>query len=287
MLKKLLKHEFRATRRFFLPAYGIFVILLVLERLSILAAPLTEGEGFFATMSAITMGLITVLTVIGLFALLISPMVFNAIRFYRNMLGDEGYLTFTLPVSVDQLILSRLLTAMTWQILTGLVVGLFGGAFLFSLEPEAFAGLFEELSLVFGYALDSAGGWLGVIVLELLIMVLINIACQLLVMYSAMSIGQIANRHKLLASFGAYIGISTAVNWLLSISMTLFVFTLDNGWADNLLSQLELAVAGNDFTIVFIFYAAFCLIYILGASLLALGYYFLTRYFLTKKLNLA
>lgn len=287
MLKKLLKHEFRATRRFFLPAYGIFVILLVMERLSILAAPLTEGEGFFATMSAITMGLITVLTVIGLFALLISPMVFNAVRFYRNMLGDEGYLTFTLPVSVDQLILSRLLTAMTWQILTGLVVGLFGGAFLFSLEPEAFAGLFEELSLVFGYALDSAGGWLGVIALELLIMLLINIACQLLTMYAAMSIGQIANRHKLLASFGAYIGISTAVNWLLSISMTLFVFTLDNGWADNLLSHLELAVASNDFTIVFIFYAAFCLICILGASLLALGYYFLTRYFLTKKLNLA
>ena len=287
MLKKLLKHEFRATRRFFLPAYGIFVILLVLERLSILAAPLTEGEGYFATMSAITMGIITALTIIGLFALLISPMVFNAVRFYRNMLGDEGYLTFTLPVSVDQLILSRLFTAMTWQILTGLVVFLFGGAFVFSLEPEAFAGLFEELSMVFGYALDSAGGWLGVIALEILIMVLINIACQLLLMYAAMSIGQIANRHKLLASFGAYIGINTAMSWLLSISMTLFVLTLSNGWADNLVSQLELAAASNDFTIVFIFYAAFCLICILIYGLLALGYYFLTRYFLSKKLNLA
>lgn len=287
MLKKLLKHEFRATRRFFLPAYGLFVTLLVLERLSLFSAPLTEGDGVLATVSSATMGIVTFLTVVGLFALMLAPIVFNAIRFYRNMLGDEGYLTFTLPVSVDQLILSRLFTAMTWQILTGLVVGLFGGAFVYSLDPEVFSGLYAEVSAVFGPVFEKSGGWIAVIIPEVILFSLIGIACQLLNMYLSMSIGQLANRHKLLASFGVYVGINTVQSWIFSILTAILVFSADSGWLENLGRQMSYSVETGNFGIFFGFYGVFLLIIIVGYCLLSLGYYFLTRYLLTKKLNLA
>lgn len=287
MLKKLLKHEFRATRRFFLPAYGLFVTLLVLERLSLLSAPLTEGDGVLATVSSVTMGIITFLTVVGLFALMLAPMVFNAIRFYRNMLGDEGYLTFTLPVSVDQLILSRLFTAMTWQILTGLVVGLFGGAFVYSLDPEVFSGLYAEVSTVFGNIQQAARGWLYILIPESLLLCLASVAGQLLTMYAAMSIGQLANRHKLLASFGVYIGINTVQSWIFSTFTAILVFSVDSGWLKNLGRQISYAAETGDFGMGCGFYGITLLIFIIGYCLLSLGYYFLTRYLLTKKLNLA
>ena len=42
-------------------------------------------------------------------------------RFYKNMLGREGYLMFTLPVSVSKLIWSKLIVVMVWIILSVIV----------------------------------------------------------------------------------------------------------------------------------------------------------------------
>ena len=46
------------------------------------------------------------------------------VRFYKNMVSDEGYLTFTLPAKVEQLVLSKFLVAVCWQITTMLLVAL-------------------------------------------------------------------------------------------------------------------------------------------------------------------
>ena len=42
-------------------------------------------------------------------------------RFYKNLLGSEGYLMFTLPVSTTANILSKAITAFIWIIATSLV----------------------------------------------------------------------------------------------------------------------------------------------------------------------
>jgi hypothetical protein len=40
-------------------------------------------------------------------------------RFYKNLLGDEGYLMFTLPVQSWSHILSKLAVSMLWTVVSG------------------------------------------------------------------------------------------------------------------------------------------------------------------------
>ena len=42
-------------------------------------------------------------------------------RFYKNVLGDEGYLTLTLPVNVHEILWSKLIVSFVWFLATGLI----------------------------------------------------------------------------------------------------------------------------------------------------------------------
>ena len=55
------------------------------------------------------------------FAIAVLCFVSTVQRFYKNLLGREGYLMHTLPVTETQLILSKLLTSMVWVLCSGLV----------------------------------------------------------------------------------------------------------------------------------------------------------------------
>lgn len=60
--------------------------------------------------------------IFGLFiALGVTALVMIITQFYHNVLGDEGYLTNTLPVGVDVILFSKLLSAMIWLCLSGVV----------------------------------------------------------------------------------------------------------------------------------------------------------------------
>lgn len=289
MLKKLMKHEFRATRRFFLPAYVIFAVLLVVERLSLLAMPAVEkSDGILGAMVGVTMTLITAITVIGLIVLMAAPVIYNIIRFYRNMLGDEGYLTFTLPVSTGQLIGSKLLTAVVWEILTGIVVILCGGAFLATLDVQSTREFFEMAGKVWNEVWCAVGGWTIVLVVVILFAMFSQLFVQMLTLYTSMSIGQCAGKHRLLASAGCYVGINCITSWLLQIPMSILTVAMGNeqliDWLDQILTE---ALNTSNYVFFSQIMVVILLIAILGNALLGTVHYFLSRYFLTKKLNLA
>ena len=52
-------------------------------------------------------------------------------RFTRNLLGREGYLMHTLPVTPAQLILSKLISSMVWLLCSILVIALSLGVFFY------------------------------------------------------------------------------------------------------------------------------------------------------------
>lgn len=92
MLGKLTKYEFKATCRFFLPLYGALLLLAAMSRLS--QWIMTYNEiGLLHYFSNI-FTLVYVLVAVAIFALTLIVMIQ---RFYKNLLGDEGYLMFTLP----------------------------------------------------------------------------------------------------------------------------------------------------------------------------------------------
>ncbi|WP_297985875.1 hypothetical protein [uncultured Oscillibacter sp.] len=97
MLRKLLKHEFRATGRIMLPVIGILLATSVAANLS-LRYLLGSNAWFFSMLG------ILLLTAFGfaIFGVFIVSFILMIQRFYKNLLQDEGYVMLTLPVSIHQ-----------------------------------------------------------------------------------------------------------------------------------------------------------------------------------------
>ena len=105
MLRKLIKYEFRATARVMLPLYLVTIVLALLTRgaslwLELATADMTMGESILGFLA----GLVAVAFVLALLATFIVAVVLAVFRFRKNLLTDEGYVMFTLPVPPHSLV---------------------------------------------------------------------------------------------------------------------------------------------------------------------------------------
>ena len=93
-----------------------------------------------------------------------------------------------------------------------------------------------------------------------------------------MAIGQLSDKHKLLCSVGAYIGLNIVVNNILFAALVgVAESPLGYGLAQGVLATLtQVQALGVTFAGLIILYVAMSAVY-----------FILTRYILTKKLNLA
>ena len=112
MLTKLLKYEYRATARFLLPLY-LGVLFLIM--LNVIFMRLGNSFAAFSGTPLYTAGIaiLTVLCVLGFWAIFVISLVIAVQRFY-GLLGMRGYLMFSLPVTADQLIASKLICSVSW-----------------------------------------------------------------------------------------------------------------------------------------------------------------------------
>ena len=181
MLMKLLKHEFRATARIMGPLY---LILLAAALAANLTAGLLDADSFILNIVSALIVMAWFVAVIGVF---IVAFILMLQRFYKNLLGDEGYLMFTLPVSVHQHVWSKLIVSAVWFILTGVVVVLsvlvlaFNVSFLTDLA-EVFPKLFEQLNAY--YAFNGTA-----FILEGLILLFAGCMTFSLQFYAALAVG--------------------------------------------------------------------------------------------------
>ncbi|HCM14004.1 MAG TPA: ABC transporter permease, partial [Lachnospiraceae bacterium] len=119
MLKKLLKHELKATSRYITP---IFLILFLFTILNKIILGLDIFKGMFKGALKIIPGIAITGYVLSLIAIVVVTFVILVVRFYKNLTSEEGYLMFTLPVKSNQLVNSKLLIAMFWTVLSILAV---------------------------------------------------------------------------------------------------------------------------------------------------------------------
>ena len=110
MLSKLIKHEFRATSRIMWPVFLGMLALTALMRFS----QLLLNGGHIPWLLQLIGVLLVIGFVMGLFALAFAPLVLSAVRWRDHVLKDEGYLTLTLPVSLHQLLISKLIVSAVW-----------------------------------------------------------------------------------------------------------------------------------------------------------------------------
>lgn len=208
MLGKLLKYEFRATGRSMLPVLGVMTLLVALANVSVRVLDKNIG-GFLAVL----FGLIIFATVIAVIAAEIMPIVVMVTRFYRNLLGGEGYLMHTLPASVHSLVWSKLIVSCVWMLLTNLVIFLLGGLSALHLGDLSLGQIMAGFpsSAEIRAALEQMGVGGGDVTLLLVEMALIVVLVQLVTclhFYAAMSLGHMFTRHKGLFSVLFFLGFS-------------------------------------------------------------------------------
>lgn len=197
MLTKLLKHEFKATGRFMWVIYAAMVLLSIAANVSM---RLMEHDNntlvnTVAVLLLVAWGISLVVGSIAVFVMLIK-------RFYQNLLTDEGYLMFTLPGNVHQLVLSKLIAATVWFMVSVLVVIL---SVMIAVIDNAMLG---EVLNFFRMAWREMTVKLALngttMILEILVLLFVSIAASCLQFYSAMSIGYGCVNHKALKSVAAY-----------------------------------------------------------------------------------
>lgn len=284
MLKKLLKYEFKATARYFLPLYGIVIIFALLNRLFYFlmermdanqAAAFNdhtfvyEGISGYSTPFAILGGTLTSIFVLLLITLFLTAFILTIVRFYRSFVSTEGYLMFTLPVTVHQHLWSKLLVAMVWNI--GAVV-IFGLSMLLLFAQDVFNIPWLEIRQALQVIFQSGQvGWLIQLGLQGLLMFLLSSISGILYLYFCMAVGQLFNEHKLLASIGAYLLLGTLAQFLAFFAgFAIFPGLLELNWAISPEWAATWIMAAINLVAL-----AVCVLF-----------YFLTHYLLSKRLNL-
>ena len=189
MLGKLMKHEFRATARIMLPVMGAMAALALLANLSIrgLAGNLSD-----VPMLKILFTLIIIFFGAAVVATVVMSLVIMVSRFYRNLLKDEGYLMFTLPVSVHELIWSKLIVSLVWFLVTGLLIFLVMALMALNLSHTNLEMILKQLpswSEIIGW-LDQAGvrGQVITFLVQTVLGTLTGILAACLHFYAALSI---------------------------------------------------------------------------------------------------
>lgn len=260
MLGKLLKYELKATSRVFVPLYIAILVVSIVNGLSL------NLEIFNIQ------GLATIILMCLFISLFVITIVVTIQRFNKNLLKDEGYLMFTLPVSSKSLVLSKYLTSLIWTFLS-FVVAFLSFTIIFIIPTYKYfdySYFINEFNLLFSNMLNL--NILGQFIKIILLMV-ISYTIFIFNVYLSLSIGQlpIFNRFRNISSFIGFLVINLLISYAQN-TVNLFVNndsvnieTID--YVTSIVSKgLNVAIIINIIIILVLFFA--------------------TTYILDKKLNL-
>ncbi len=276
MLGKLIKHEFYATGRYFLPLYAFIVVLTPLFSLAIRLMR-DNPEEYLSRSSvglSLTQGILGATGVGGfifmMLSIFIATFILVILRFYRTTATSEAYLTFTLPVKPWQILFSKTLSAFAWEIGSG-IMALFAVIAMvciagFTSPSEIVNAMNTMCQSLFEYGFDSIGT-----MIILLFTMIFGILANIGTIYLAIMLGQLFPKNRVLISIGMYMAISVGLQFVTSIVTLPVIFGMS--------ALAEEASSGTTF--INLTYLLTCImdIVIAAASLIVSGF------IMKKKLN--
>ena len=207
MLKNLLKYEFRATARTY---GGIYLALL--------AAAGLIGFSFRGDRAAAQSHVFEISVTI--YSLLVMALVIVTIvtviqRFTKNLLGREGYLMHTLPVTETQLVTSKLISSTVWSLCSILAACLSFG--ILAVLMMADMDLLEQLPRMWSIIREAFArynmefwGALAFSVVVSFVRMVSAIAC----IYAACMVGHQFKNHPALAGILSFFVMQYVQGWL-------------------------------------------------------------------------
>ena len=267
MLKKLYKHEFHSLFRSLLPIWAALIGFAALSRLTFL----TNLENDVLDM---VRGLSVTAYIFAIIAVFVVGLVIVVMRFYKNLLTHEGYLTFTLPFTPTQHIVCKLVCGAVVIIIDFIIV--IGSLLILGAGTEALGEILGVIKLVLTELPEYlSAGQIALISSEIVLLLLLAPLQSLLMFYAAMALGQ-QFKNKVGGAAISYICLYAAVQIITSLIMIPIAFVGAGGMEEfnNLI---------NNSVMYLEVFLAFMIVY---SALLSAVYFIITRHFLTKKLNL-
>lgn len=182
-----------------------------------------------------------ILYVIMLLASTWGMLIFLGIRFYRSMYTDEGYLSHTLPVTANQLFLSKVLVSGVWYLfitigigisvvalIVSLMTGLLNIGELSSVLTQYNGNIWEFLADAFYELGRTYEEEMGINLLHYGITLLLTYVAgpfiTMVTLFGALTIGQLSSKHKGLMGILAYAGLTILSSIIGSTVQSAFMF---------------------------------------------------------------
>ncbi len=197
MLRKLLKYDMKSGLR----VYGfLWLGIAGLTLLNFLSNRLLNSTEDWQ----IVVGVMSLFPMVFIMAgAMVLPFIYAAVRFYKGLLGREGYLMFTLPTTPWKLLTSKLLAAIFFSVVTIIVAGLGLSVGLMSFLDSVLEGIpltpdvfFSEIPISWSVLLVIFG-------------MLAQIVTGILKIYMAFCLGHLFRGKRILWSILIYFGLDT------------------------------------------------------------------------------
>jgi hypothetical protein len=235
MLGKLIKYDFKAMCRYL---YPIYIALVVLTLVFSLMVKFNFDEGFLFSIFAF-------LFIAALNGSIIACVFFTVTRFSRGLLKNEGYLSFALPVSTATHILAKVINAIIWAFVEGLMLCLcllIMGIVMGSIREVAV--FFKEVLQAFGMIEKDV--LLGV--LKVIVIVMLEMIASVCLIYAATAVGHLFGRNQKMIAVAFLIIVCIARSFLM---MQIFKMTGHTAFAYLFVDDLILMALPVIFAILY------------------------------------
>ena len=276
MTGKLIKYERRSSIRL------IGLIWIALLAVSVLLGivmgifdRLMQANGSIAVLGKL-LSVIPPLLYAGIFiAMFVITVLLVLLRFYKGLLGDEGYLMHTLPVKPWQLITAKGVVAAGVVIVSSIVAVL---SIMILVGFDDFSGMMRGIGNMLESLADEPKYIL--VVIEGVILMVLSALQSVYRIYAAMAIGQLADKYRALASLAAYI----AINIALTVLFVAIILIGDATGFDYVLGRWLMGVDFTEktFTIIQMTMGAMFLVTVVQLA----AFHVITERILSLKLNL-
>ena len=279
MFGKSLKYEFKAIARRVVPLFITVLALSVILGIGFIIdgrlLPDATADGEASVGEAImNLGIFMTGLFIMIFVAGITVFVMTIQRFYQSFFTDEGYLTFTLPVTVNCHIMTKIVSMILWNLM-GTVVTLvaylimLGGTEIgYGTVSSSYAELADELSYLMTSLSGISGEYTGSIVL-FVIYAILSYIFEILLIYFGISLGCMwSKKHRVIMSIVCIIGVNIVFSIVETIIETIVM--VSSVFTENLAAAAAVTLAS---------------LTVLGVVKVMLSYIGI-KAILTKKLNL-
>lgn len=256
---KLLKYDFKIIAKSLIPYYLILLLLAFITKLLNKLSDLTNVISIISTP-------IKILFIILLIGIIFYTFIILIKYFYTNIFKDEGYLTNTLPVSKNNILLSKFICSVTYLVISTIILIL--SIYIGFNNIDKIIDFFNSLITTLNYKPST-------VYIYTLILIFLTYVNYILFVFLSISLGQTSNNSKILFTliYGLVVYTITQLISLIGLGiMLLFDPSIINNINNN---NVSLNVLNNYF-----------ILSIVLTIIISIGYYIITKFILERKLNL-